>query len=278
MNLRPVLFLLLLLSPATASAFVALPREASPAGETAKVTEVTDGDTLTLSSKTVVRLVGIQAPKLPLDRPGFKEWPLARESRKALADMTLDRALTLHPGTRPTDRWGRTLAQLVRDDGLWVQGEMLRLGWARVYTFPDNRQLAGDMLALEREARAARRGIWGHPYYAIVTPDRAGRVINTFQLVEGIVVDAAEVKGRVYLNFGPDWKTDFTVMVPARVRKTLARQGMDPAGFKGRTVRVRGWLKEYNGPVIEMTHPEQLELPGFEPPTKKKRGRRKPSP
>ena len=278
MNLRPVLFLLLLLSPATASAFVALPREASPAGETAKVTEVTDGDTLTLSSKTVVRLVGIQAPKLPLDRPGFKEWPLARETRKALADMTLDRALTLHPGTRPTDRWGRTLAQLVRDDGLWVQGEMLRLGWARVYTFSDNRQLAGDMLALEREARAARRGIWGHPYYAIVTPDRAGRVINTFQLVEGTVVEAAEVKGRVYLNFGPDWKTDFTVMVPARVRKTLARQGMDPAGFKGRTVRVRGWLKEYNGPVIEMTHPEQLELPGFEPPPKKKRGRRKPSP
>lgn len=278
MIVRSAFFLLLVLSSASAHAFATLPSQASSASETATVTEVTDGDTLTLSSKTVVRLVGIQAPKLPLDRPGFKEWPLARESREALEALSLNRKLTLHPAARPTDRWGRTLAHLTRDDGLWVQGEMLRLGWARVYTFPDNRELAREMLALERDARAGRRGIWGHPYYAIVTPERAGKVINTFQIVEGTVMDAADVKGRVYLNFGPDWKTDFTIVVPPRVRKTLARQGMDPADFKGRTVRVRGWLKEYNGPVIEMTHPEQLELPGFEPPPKKKRGGRKPSP
>lgn len=278
MKFRFPFFLLLSLLPGVALGFATLPPKASPAGETARVIEVTDGDTLVLASKTVVRLVGIQAPKLPLDRPGFKEWPLARESRRALEELSLGRSLTLHPGTRPVDRWGRALAQLARDDGLWIQGEMLRLGWARVYTFQDNRGLAAEMLALEGEARAARRGIWAHPYYAIVPPDRAGRVINTFQLVEGKVLDAAEVKGRVYLNFGADWKTDFTVLVPARVRKALAREGMDPAGFKGRIVRVRGWLKEYNGPVIEMTHPEQLELPGFQPPPKKKRGGRKPSP
>jgi micrococcal nuclease len=278
MKFRSLLFLLLALLPGPALGFATLPPQASPAGETAKVVEVTDGDTLILANKTIVRLVGIQAPKLPLDRPGFKEWPLAQESRRALEDLSLGRMLTLHPGARPGDRWGRTLAHLARDDGLWVQGEMLRLGWARVYTFQDNRGFAAEMLALEREARAAGRGIWAHPYYAIVPPERPGRVINTFQLVEGRVMDAAEVKGRVYLNFGNDWKTDFTVLVPARVRKALARDGMDPAGFKGRTVRVRGWLKEYNGPVIEMTHPEQLELPGFEPPPKKKMGGRKPSP
>ena len=123
-----------------------------------------------------------------------------------------------------------------------------------------------------------KRQIWGHPYYSIVTPERAGKVTNTFQLVEGTVMDAAEVKGRVYLNFGADWKTDFTVLVPAKARKALARQGMDPATFKGRTIRVRGWLKDYNGPMIELTHPEQLELPGHEAAPEKKRGRREPSP
>lgn len=276
MKIRLFLFLILAAAPLAAWAAVTLPPQASKPAGSATVAEVTDGDTLILSDKVTVRLVGIQAPKLPLDRPNFKEWPLAREARRALEEMTLGRTLTLHPASRPTDRWGRTLAHLERDDGLWVQGEMLRLGWARVYTFADNRALAGDMLALERTARAARRGIWGHPYYSIVTPERAGRVVNTFQLVEGTVVDAADVKGRVYLNFGADWKTDFTVLVPAKVRRALAKQGMDPAALEGRAIRVRGWLKDYNGPMIEMTHPEQLELPEAAP--EKKRGGREPSP
>ena len=246
-----------------------LPPQASPAGERSQVREVTDGDTLVLASGTTVRLVGIQAPKLPLDRPNFKEWPLAKDARRALEGMALGRTLTLHPASTPGDRWGRALAHLERDDGLWVQGEMLRQGWARVYTFADNRALAAQMLALEREARAARRGIWNHPYYAIVAPERTGRVLNTFQLVEGTVMDTGQVKGRVYLNFGADWKTDFTVMVPAKTRKALARQGTDPLALKGKRIRVRGWLKSYNGPMIELTHAEQLEVPGQAEPEKK---------
>lgn len=276
MRFRLFLCILFASAPLSAWGFATLPQQTSKPSATAAVVEVTDGDTLVLSDKVTVRLVGIQAPKLPLDRPDFKEWPLAKESKRALEQLTLRRKLTLYPASKPMDRWGRTLAHLERDDGLWVQGEMLRLGWARVYTFPDNRALSGDMLALEREARAARRGIWAHPYYSIVTPERAGRVVNTFQLVEGTVMEAAEVKGRVYLNFGADWNTDFTVLVPVKVRKALAKQGMDPVGFKGRTIRVRGWLKDYNGPMIEMTHPEQLELPDAIP--EKKRGGREPSP
>jgi hypothetical protein len=30
----------------------------------------------------------------------------------------------------------------------------------------------------------------------------------------------------------------------------------------GREIRVRGWLEFYNGPMIEATHPEQIELLG----------------
>lgn len=281
MTARFLLLLLLAVAPVQARAAATLPANAPKAAETARVTEVSDGDTLVLSNGETVRLVGIQAPKLPLDRPHFKEWPLARESKKALEALSLGRALTLHPTSNPKDRWGRVLAHLERDDGVWIQGEMLRQGWARVYTFADNRQLAAPMLALEREARAARRGIWADPYYSIVTPERAGKVLDTFQLVEGRVMQAADVKGRVYLNFGADWKTDFTIVVPPRVRKSLARLGHDPAALQGRTVRVRGWIKQYNGPMIELTHPEQLEFPdapAIQSDIRRKRGGPKPSP
>ena len=45
------------------------------AGETGRIESVVDGDTVALESGTIVRLVGIQAPKLPLGRPGFVAWP-----------------------------------------------------------------------------------------------------------------------------------------------------------------------------------------------------------
>ena len=30
--------------------------------------------------------------------------------------------------------------------------------------------------------------------------------------------------------------------------------------MEGKRIRVRGWLRSYNGPVIDVTHPEQIEL------------------
>lgn len=30
--------------------------------------------------------------------------------------------------------------------------------------------------------------------------------------------------------------------------------------YKGHILRVRGWLKSFNGPMIEATHPEQIEV------------------
>jgi endonuclease YncB( thermonuclease family) len=128
---------------------------------------IVDGDTLLLGDGRKVRLVGIQTPKLPLGRVGFKKWPLADEAKAALAALTQDRRLVVAFGGARADRHGRALAHLVRSaDRLWVQGEMLRRGMARVYSFPDNRKAVARMLVLERQARAEKRGIWGHPFYA----------------------------------------------------------------------------------------------------------------
>ncbi len=108
-----------------------------PTGQAGTVTEVIDGDTVILDTGTEVRMVGIQAPKLPLGRQGFRAWPLADESRATLEALVRNRRFTPHYGGQPGDRHGRALAHLVSDDGTWLQGEMLRLGMARVYSFHD---------------------------------------------------------------------------------------------------------------------------------------------
>jgi endonuclease YncB( thermonuclease family) len=224
------------------------------------VVTVVDGDTLELDTGTVVRLVGLQAPKLPLGRKGFQAWPLADESKAALERLALNKRVTLSYGGARTDRYGRALAHLHDTEGTWIQGAMLRQGMARVYTFADNTALAADMLALEQEARAARRGIWDHPFYAIRDQLQAGRYTDSFQLVEGRVLQVATVRGRTYLNFGEDWKTDFTVFIGRKDGRRLRGTGFDPKVYEGRRVRVRGWLTWYDGPNIRVTHREQIEV------------------
>jgi endonuclease YncB( thermonuclease family) len=245
---------MLLAAPATGFAF------ALPAQSTASVVEVIDGDTVRLDDDREVRLVGIQAPKLPLGRRGFTEWPLAGAAQAELAALTAGKRVALHYGGAGEDRHGRLLAHLTTGDGaLWVQGEMLKAGLARVYSFPDNRALVADMLALEREARAARRGIWANGYYRIRKPEETPRDIETFQIVEGRVLQVAMTRDRSYLNFGPDYRTDFTVAIARRDLKLFERS-LDVTTLEGKTVRVRGWLKSINGPMIEATHPEQIEV------------------
>ncbi len=135
--------------------------------ERAQVVEVIDGDTLVLDDGRTVRLVGIQSPKLPLGRTGFEAWPLAEEAKAALSELTLGREVGLAYGGRQIDRHGRALAHLFDQAGLWIQGALIDRGMARVYSFADNRALVPELLARERAARAAARGIWALRAYAV---------------------------------------------------------------------------------------------------------------
>ena len=227
------------------------------------VRDVTDGDTLTLDTGVVVRLAGIQAPKLPLRRPGFKPWPLADEARIALQELSRNQMVQLGIGGARTDRHGRTLAHLYRQpDGMWIQGEMLRRGLARVYTFSDNHALAPEMLALEREARAAKRGIWAHDFYAVRHAENLAENLDgledSFQLVQGKVLKFVKISDYMFLNFGADYKTDFTVVIDRKDWPRFAATA--PEGYTGRTVSVRGWIEQWNGPMLRISHHEQIEV------------------
>jgi endonuclease YncB( thermonuclease family) len=258
----PLLILLAILV-APASIFAEGTGQVPPelvAGERARVVEVIDGDTVLLDDGWQVRLVGIQAPKLPLGRRNFTQWPLADEARHALEGLVLGAEVSLRYGGERIDRHGRRLAHLYLTDGSWVQEALLSGGMARVYSFPDNRAAVAEMLAAERHARSRDLGIWGNDWYAIRSPEDTVRDIGSFQLVEGRVKSAADVRGTVYLNFGDDWRTDFTVKVGRRERRLFDETGFDLLSLEGRVIRVRGWLDGYNGPMIEATHPEQIEI------------------
>ena len=231
------------------------------------VTQVTDGDTVVLDSGLVVRMIGTQAPKLPLGREGFATWPLAPEAKAALEAIALGRSVTLGYGGEEVDRYERALAQVFVESGaaepVWAQAQMVRNGLARVYSFPDNRQCLAQLYAAEAQARVERLGIWANPYYSVRAADRPDELLQRagqYELVEGRVLLADRSGSRVYLNFGRHWKEDFTVVIEAAALKLFSGAGLDPLTLDGALVRVRGWVDNRDGPRIEVTHPEQIEV------------------
>jgi endonuclease YncB( thermonuclease family) len=229
------------------------------------VRSVTDGDTVVLESGLVVRLIGMQAPKLPLGREGFETWPMAGEAQIALEELVLGKDVVLRHGGETVDRHGRALGHLflAGDPEIWVQRTMVAQGLARVYSFPDNRACLAELLAAEGRARTMRLGIWTDPYYTVRRADRPEAIVERsghYELVEGRVLLADQAGRRVFLNFGRHWKEDLTVVIEGRALRLFAETGLDPLVLEGALVRIRGWVDDRDGPRIEVTHPEQIEV------------------
>lgn len=261
------LFLTVLAAPPApawaASCLAQLQTQSSDHAATGRVIRVIDGDTVELDTGPEVRMIGTQAPKLPLGRRDFKAWPMSTEAKTTLEAMVLGKNVQLHFGPADTDRYGRALAHVVtigtpEKESLWAQGEMIARGMARVYVLSDNRVCVSTLLEKEQNARKIRAGIWSHRFYDIRPHDRSQEDVGTFQIVEGVVLDVAQKRKRFFLNFGEDWREDFTVTVSPQNAKVFEEE-VDLFSLKGKTIRVRGWVEDYNGPFIEAVHPDQIE-------------------
>lgn len=189
-----------------------------------------------------------------------RSWSKPPDAEAVLEVLIDGRALCLKLSDHPRDRYGRLLAQVYRDDGLWVQGELLRRGVARVHITPETRPLAFELLKIEQQARQTGEGIWRYARFRVRSPNEVGRFVGSFQLVEGRVLDAARRQDRWYVNFGEDWRSDFTVIIPVQALPDFTTAGLQPFGLRGRLIRVRGWVESLNGPMIEAVVPEQIEI------------------
>jgi micrococcal nuclease len=236
-------------------------------GEIGQVARVIDGDSFVVrladESELSVRLSAVQAPRTA--QRAQKAWPYAKEAKAGLAALIQGRRVQLFYGGESRDRFGRAVAQVHTIDGrgapdLWVQGELVRLGLVRVYSWKG--ELA-DMEALyrfENQARERSRGLWADPTYAVRNPDPdpLAQDVDSWQIIEGIVTSTADVRGRIYLNFGADYRTDFTVAI---AKKNVKRfDEIKPVELSGARVRVRGWIEMINGPMIWLDHPGRLEV------------------
>ena len=128
-------------------------------------------------------------------------------------------------------------------------------------TAPDEVARAAAMLALEQAARAAGRGLWRQPAFAPRAADQLADAVGSFRIVQGRVLRVAPTERFIYLNFGRDWWSDFTLRVRrAELDASFQRSPIDVLALAGRRVEVRGFVLDAGGPLIELSHPEQIQV------------------
>lgn len=232
---------------------------------TGKVRAITDGRSFILEDGREIRLAAIEVPLAPAAESGPRaEAGLA--ARAALESMLASQSVELRQNAAGADRYGRTLAMVyVMRDGAQQSAahEMLARGFARVAAHVGDRPCAEELLAQERGARRAKLGLWSEPYYVIAAAENGAQLAaerGRFTVAEGNVLSVRESAGTIYLNFGRRWSQALTVTISKRDERVFAAAGVEPKKLENRRVRVRGWVEERNGPRIEATRPEQIEI------------------
>ena len=115
------------------------------------VSRVIDGDTIELNTGERVRLICINSSE-----QGEAGW---QEAKNYLESLVLNKTVQLEKDVSETDKYDRLLRYIYLED-LFVNGEMVKKGYARVFRFPPDTKLCDELEELEAEAREQKIGIW----------------------------------------------------------------------------------------------------------------------
>ncbi|OAD15334.1 thermonuclease family protein [Achromobacter insolitus] len=131
---------------------------------TGMIVNVADGDTVTLRApdgQHRIRMDSIDAPEEGhgSEQPGQ---PYAEAARKNLAGLVAGKTLTAQCYEK--DQYGREVCALILDDGRSANRLQVEAGYAWAYTARQGDYLRDKAMPdLQRQAKAAGRGLWAQP-------------------------------------------------------------------------------------------------------------------
>jgi len=234
------------------------------------VTETIDGDTFKTSTGVTVRLLGVNAPEMTEAGGDI--------AKDILMGLIQGKQVNLKADVTDQDDYDRLL-RYVYVGGIFVNAEMVRLGYAETRFYPPDTAKQAEIEGLEKIAVRNERGLWAFSVFQ--TPDTSGIIAigkvedrepsdiidwrdaaqhyGQEKTVEGRIV-ASNNTGKVcFLNFHTNWKKYFTAVIFASDFKKFPDHPEDC--YLNRKVRVRGLIKEYKGkPEIILKSPAQIEI------------------
>jgi micrococcal nuclease len=130
----------------------------APGRGKARITAITDGDTITLSGIGRTRLIGVDTPEVY----GHQECYGQAASAFTKRVLKPGRVVKVRIGHESHDRYGRTLAYVWLGDGTFFNELLAERGYATPLTIPPNDDYAKRFVAAARRAREAGRGLWAN--------------------------------------------------------------------------------------------------------------------
>ena len=224
-----------------------------------KVVEVIDGDTVKLENGKILRYIGIDAPET---RKKIKEkWtynpaPFAEEAKEYNKKLVEGKYIRVDFDVKKIDEYGRLLGYVFVDN-TFVNAKLLEEGLAVLYTRPPNVKYVDLFVKLQKKARQEEKGLWGN--CKVIDASSAYKFIGQIRTVRGRVLSTYRSQNCIFLNFGKEWRKDFTVVIFKENWDYFKRKGIDPVVFyKNKMVEVTGRIREYNGPEIIVNLPEEI--------------------
>jgi endonuclease YncB( thermonuclease family) len=146
------------------------------------VVEVVDGDTLkiNISGKTeTLRLIGLDTPETVDPRKPVQCF--GREASNKAKELLSGKKVRIEKDSTQgeLDKYGRTLAYVYREDGLFYNKYMIEQGYAHEYTYSTPYKYQAEFKAAEKSARENQRGLWSPNTCNGITTTAAGGVTQT---------------------------------------------------------------------------------------------------
>lgn len=128
------------------------------------VTHVVDGDTIYVTNPKggieKIRLIGIDAHETRNNgkkKVGF----YGKQATQYLNKLVLGKRVRLDYDVRKYDQYKRTLAYVYLENGTFVNADLVKKGYAIVYTLAPNVKFSNKFIQLQQESRKYKRGLWG---------------------------------------------------------------------------------------------------------------------
>jgi hypothetical protein len=172
-----------------------------------------------------------------------------------------DGTVTLAAAAPGPDRYGRRHVFVFLPDGRQLATALIAEGAARSRWLPQEWACFGVFLAVEGRARHSRLGIWASPQ-AILAADDPSLVSRSglYETVSGRLESVGHGNQITFLDFGRNYRRDFTVMLSASVAKALTGTVGSVDSLVGRQLLVRGVIENNHGAAIRLNDAAEIEL------------------
>jgi endonuclease YncB( thermonuclease family) len=210
-----------------------------------------DGDTVQLKDGRKIRLVGINTPEVAHRNNPAQEGGEA--AKQWLTQQLQGKKVRLEFAQQKQDKYKRYLAHLFTEEGLHINLELVRLGFASVSIFPPNLAYVDVLTKASNTAETKKIGIWQYQSYAEKTVQQLN-LQNKYgwQRIVGRVQEIQNTRKSVYLVMSKTFKI--------RIKKKYLYLFKEIDQLKGKKIEVRGWVnKSKKQLIMQIKHPSVMK-------------------